>query len=286
MLEWIEILLRSLALFLLVFLLVRLMGKKHPAKMSPFAFVVYAAVAVIAALTALKIVENFILGLVALAVWALVPLALDFLAARSKTLHDLLHGRETVIIQQGKIMEESLKQVRLTADELLRDLRAKDVFSVADVEFAVLETTGDLNVLLKSGKKPITPHDIEWKVLPQAEPLTVIMDGNIINEGLTNMGLNQGWLAVELDKAGVALENVFLGQVNSSGEMYLDLFDDALQLPRPKVREMLYAGLEKAQADVTKYSLEAEGEEAQQMYGDSARRLKELLGRLRPYLLR
>ncbi len=284
--EWVEILLRSLALFLLAFLLVRALGKKHPAKMSPFTFVVYSAIAVTAALTALKVIENFIFGLVSLAVWALTPLALDYLAARSKMVHDLLHGKETVLIKQGKIMEENLKQARLTAEELLRDLRAKDVFNAADVEFAVLETTGDVNVLLKSDKKPITPHQMEWKVLPQTEPQTVIMDGNIINEGLTNMGLNQGWLAVELEKAGVALENVFVGQVDSQGELYLDLFDDAVQLPQPKVRELLYAGLEKAQADLVNFAAQVEGEEAKNMYAGNAGKLEQLLARLRPYLLR
>lgn len=284
--ESLEILLRSLALFLLVFLVVRLMGKKHPAKMTPFTFVVYSVVAVIAALTALKVIENFILGLLALAVWTLIPLALDYLAARSKVVHDLLHGKETVLIKQGKIMEDNLKQARLTAEELLRDLRVKDVFNVADVEFAVLEATGDVNVLLKSDKKPITPHHMEWKVLPQTEPQTVIMDGNIINEGLTNMGLNHRWLEEELEKAEVALENVFVGQVDSSGEMYLDLFDDAVQLPQPKVRELLYGGLEKAQADLTKYALEVEGEEVKNMYAGNAEKLNQLLQKLRPFLLR
>jgi uncharacterized membrane protein YcaP (DUF421 family) len=284
--EGVDILLRSLALFLLIFLLIRLMGKKHPAKMSPFSFVVYSVIAVITALTALKVIENLVLGLIALAVWGLLPVALDYLAARSKTLHDMLHGKATVLIKQGKINEDNLKQVRLTAEELLQSLRLRDAFSVADVEFAVLETTGDLNVLLKSDRKPITPKQLEWQVLPQAEPQTVILDGNIINEGLTAMGLNHRWLEEELEKAGVALENVFVGQVDSSGEMYLDLFDDAVELPQPKVRELLYAGLEKAQADLTKFSLEVEGEEAKNMYADQAGKVRELLQRLRPYLLR
>ncbi len=283
---WVDILLRSLGLFLAVFILVRLMGKKHPAKMTPFTFIIYTVVAVTAALTALRVIENFIFGLLGLAVWTLLPVGIDFLAARSKTVHDLVHGRETVLIKQGKIMEENLQQVRLTAEELLRDLRLKDVFNVADVEFAVLEVTGDLNVLLKADKKPITPHDVEWKVRPQSEPQTVILDGNIINEGLTNMGLNHRWLAEQLESTGVALENVFLGQVDSSGEMYLDLFDDAVQLPQPKVRELLYAGLEKSQADLMKFAAEVEGEDTKNMYAANAEKLKNIMDKLRPYLLR
>ncbi len=281
-----EILLRSLGLFLIVFLLIRVMGKRHPAKMAPFTFIVYAVVAVITALTALNIIDNFVFGVLALAVWTLVPVGVDYLASRSKTVHDLVHGKETILIKQGKIMEENLRQVRFTAEELLKGLRQKDVFNVADVEFAVLETTGDLNVLLKSDKKPVTPHDLAWKVLPQGESQTVVLDGNIIHEGLTNMGLNQRWLNEQLESAGVALENVFVAQVNSVGELYLDLFDDAVQMPQPKVRELLYAGLEKAQADLVKYALEVEDEDAKNMYAANADRLKVLLTKLEPFLLR
>jgi uncharacterized membrane protein YcaP (DUF421 family) len=281
-----EILLRSLGLFLIVFLLMRVMGKRHPAKMTPFTFIVYAVVAVITALTALNIIDNFVFGVVALAVWTLVPVGVDYLASRSKRVHDLVHGKETILIKQGKIMEENLRQVRFTAEELLKGLRQKDVFNVADVEFAVLETTGDLNVLLKSDKKPVTPHDLAWKVLPQGESQTVVLDGNIINEGLTNMGLNQRWLNEQLESAGVALENVFVAQVNSVGELYLDLFDDAVQMPQLKVRELLYAGLEKAQADLVKYALEVADEDAKNMYAANADRLKALLSRLEPFLLR
>lgn len=281
-----EILLRSLGLFLIVFLLIRIMGKRHPAKMTPFTFIVYAVVAVITALTALNLIDNFIFGVVALAVWTLVPVGVDYLASRSKMVHDLVHGKETILIKQGKIMEENLQQVRFTAEELLKGLRQKDVFNVADVEFAILETTGDLNVLLKSDKKPITPHDLALKVLPQGESQTVVLDGNIINEGLTNMGLNQRWLHEQLESAGVALENVFVAQVDSVGELYLDLFDDAVQMPKPKVRELLYAGLEKAQADLVKYALEVADDDAKNMYAANADKLKALLTKLEPFLLR
>jgi hypothetical protein len=84
----------------------------------------------------------------------------------------------------------------------------------------------------------------------------------------------------------VALKNVFVAQVNSVGELYLDLFDDAVQMPQPKVRELLYAGLEKAQADLVKYSLEVEDEDAKNMYAANADRLKALLTKLEPFLLR
>ena len=284
--EWIDILLRSLLLFALVLVLVRVIGKKHPAKMSPFSFINYAVIAVIASLTSLKVITNLAFGLVSLAVWSLIPIGLDYLSLRSKAIHDIFHGKETVLIKQGKVMEENLKQVRLTGEDLLKELRMKNAFSMADVEFAVLETTGDINVLLKSEKKPITASDLGQKVNPQMEPETVILDGNVLNEPLTKMGLNSSWLKTQLEGSGISIDNVFIGQVNSSGELYLDLFDDSIEMPQAKVKELIYANLEKSQADLTVFSKEVEGLEAKKMYSRNAERLEKIMQDLKPYLLR
>lgn len=284
--EWLDIFLRSLGLFILTFFFIRILGKKHPAKMTPFLFVNYTVVAVLTALIILKIPENMAFGLVALAVWLLLPLLFEYLALRSKAIHDLINGKETILIKQGKVMEENLKQVRLTGEELLKDLRAKNVFSIADVEFAVLEATGDVSVMLKADKKPVTPYDMEWKVMPQTEPQTIILDGNVLHDPLTELGLTRNWIQTQLESTGVSLDNVFLGQVNSAGELFLDLFNDAIQLPNPSVREMLFANLQKSQADLEKYALETKDKEAKTMFAQNAAKLASLSERLRPYLLR
>lgn len=280
------VLLRAIGLYILVFAFIRIIGKKHPAKMTPFSFVNYTVIAVITALLILGSLPSPAFGFLTLAVWVALPILGDFLAIRSKMVHDVLHGRETVLIKQGKIMEENLQQVRLTGEELLADLRQKNVFNLADVEFAMLETTGELTVLLKSDKKPVTPHDLQWKVAPQTEPQTVVLDGNILHDPLTEMGLTHNWLNIQLETAGLSLDNIFIGQVDSNGELYVDLFDDSVQMPQTKVRELLYANLEKAQADFMKYSYETQDFEAKAMYSKNAQRLDSLLKKLQPYLLR
>ena len=125
-----------------------------------------------------------------------------------------------------------------------------------------METTGDINVSLKADKKPVTSYDLGKKVAPKTESQTVILDGNILNEGLTNAGLNQDWLTTQLENKGVALENVFLGQVDSSGDLYVDLFDDMIQVPKTQVKEMLYASIQKSQADLMSFSLDSDNEDS------------------------
>ncbi len=280
------ILLRPFWFFLLVVILVRLGGKKHPAKASPLIFVNYAIIAVVVSLMATGLVVDLRPGLVALAVFGLIPVLLDHLALRSKAVHDLLYGKATVLVKQGKIMEENLKQVRLSGEELLAGLRLKNAFALSDVEFAVLEPAGDLNVLLKSDRLPVTPYSLEWKVTPRTEPQTVILDGNILNDPLAEAGLNHNWLHTQLSAMGVALDNVFIGQLDSAGELYVDLFDDAVQLPKNNVRELLWAELEKAVADLEKFALETGDGETKKMFAGNARRLRTLMDKLRSYLLR
>jgi len=283
---WIQLLLSSVSLFFLVLLLIRLMGKRNLVRMTPFRFVSYIVIAVITALMSVNIITNFAFGLIGLGVWVLLPIALDYLSLKSKRIHDIVNGKETVLIKHGKIMEESLLQTRLTGEELLGELRSKNAFNLADVEFAVMEDTGEINVFMKSHKKPVTPYDLGNKVAPQAESQTVILDGTILNESLFSLGLNVEWLGIQLETMGVSLDNIFIGQVDSSGDLYLDLFDDSVAIPQPQVKEMLYANFEKIQADLMSFALETENEAAKKMYSENAEMVKQLTERLKPYLLR
>ena len=282
--EPIYVIIRSLSLFFLVWLSIRLIGKRNISRVKPFNFMSYIVLAIVATLMSLNLID-LISGFIVLLTWLVLPIALDYLSIKSEAIHQLINGKETVLIKHGKIMEENLIQVRMNGEDLLAELRSKNIFNLTDVEFAVMEINGEINAYLKSDKKPVTAHDLGEKVAPQAEPQTVIMDGNILNEPLSSLGLNQEWLKGELTKMGVALENVFLGQVDSSGDLFLDLFDDAVEIPQPKVKELLYANLEKIQADLSTFSLQTDDKTAKGMYLRNSQKIENLLDKLRPYLL-
>lgn len=284
--NWIEIILRSASLFFLSLIVIRILGKRHPLRMTSFTFVNYLVIGIISALISIKIIENFVFGIIALLTWTGLFLALDYASMKSKTLHDLIFGQESILIKDGKVLEENLAKERLNGEELLRALRNKSVFSLADVEFAVMETSGDINVFLKSDKKPVTPFDLEKKVSPQTAPQTVILDGKIILESLSNLGLSKEWLQVELEGLGVGLNNVFIGQVDSNGTLHVDLFDDIVTPPKSQVKELLYGNIEKCHADFLSYSLETKDKKSQEMYMKNAEKLGNIMEKLRPFLLR
>ncbi|MDF2504900.1 DUF421 domain-containing protein [Clostridium sp.] len=282
----ISLLLRTIILFLLTLVIVRVIGKVNLAKVTPFKFVSYIVIAVIAASISLGLIQNIAFGFIVLATWVLLSLALDYLSLRSKLIHDFVNGRETILMKDGKVMEENLIDVRYTGEELLRELRSKNAFNLADVEFAVMESTGEVNVLLKSDKKPVTSHDLQRKVSPLSEPETVILDGNILDESLKNRGLDREWLKVQLSGLGVSLDNVFIGQVDSSGDLFIDIFDDSIQITQPQVKELLYASISKVQSDLLTFSLETNDLKMRKMYSNNANQIKKMMDKLEPYLLR
>lgn len=284
--EWILILIRSILMFLVVMTILRFIGRKQTSQMTYSDFVIGIAIGGIAALISLNMVTNLAYGLIALGVWFLMTVLVNYLSLKSKWFHDLVRGRETVLIKHGKVLEDNLKEVKYTGEELLSQLRRKNVFNMADVEFAVMEANGEVSVMLKSEQTPITPKHLEWKVASQAEPQTIILDGNILDEGLRNQGLNRAWLKVELDKLGISPENVFIGQVDSSGELYVDLFDDAIQIPKPTTKDLLFATLKKCEADLELFALATEDEVTKKMYQDLAGQLTRVITDVRVQLKR
>jgi uncharacterized membrane protein YcaP (DUF421 family) len=283
--DWLIILLKTIGLYFLTFIIIRLMGKTSPLRMTPFKFINYIIISMFIVLISLNVIDHWAFGMLALGVWVVFTVALDYLSIKSKLIHDIVNGKSTILIDKGKVMEENMLQTRMTGEELLGALRTKNAFSLGDVEFAIMEATGDINVMLKADKKPITAHDLGNQVAPQSQPQTVILDGNVIDESLSNMGLNRNWLNLQLENTGISLENVFIGQSDSSGDLYIDLFDDSLQIPKPKVKEMLYANLEKTHADLLSFALETKDETAKSMYEKNAKKLDEAIQKLKPYLL-
>lgn len=279
--EWLNIVYRSIASILFLFFLTKLIGKRQLSQMTFFEYTVGIAIGEIAGFMATDMNGSMFHGFLALCIYALFPIVLGWLALKSKKVRNVVEGKATLLIKNGKILEDNLKKERITTDELLEQLRLKNAFKVADVEFALMEPNGDVSVLLKAQNQPLTPKHLQLKLVPESEPQAVIMDGEIMDEALSTIGLNRQWLQTELEKAGVALENVFLGQVDSNGELFVDLFDDNLTPPPAQTLNMTYVTLKKCQADLELFALGTKDRSMKHIYGDHAKQLQTLLQELK-----
>ncbi|MDP1417541.1 DUF421 domain-containing protein [Peribacillus simplex] len=275
--DWIEILLRSLFFLIVLFLITKVLGKKQLSQLSFFEYVTGITIGNVGAELATKVEGNIIHGVLSILVFAIAPFIAGLISLKSKTFRDLIEGKASVFIKDGKVMEDNLKKEKYTIDELLGLLRKKDVFDISEVEFALLEANGDFSVMLKKQNQPLTAKDLNLSVAAVKEPQTIIMDGSILDEPLSTIGLNRNWLHTELDKLGVILDNVFLGQANSNGELTVDLFDDKLKVPSPQEKPLMLATMKKCQADLELFALGTESKEAKEMFSKNSEKLQKAI---------
>lgn len=283
--EWTLVILRSVFILIILFAITKWLGKRQISQLSFFEYIAGMTIGDIAAQVSTGLDSKFFHGVFAILIFAVVPFLTGILSLKNKTARDFFEGKSTVLIKDGKILEDNLKKEKYTSDELLELLRGKSAFSVAEVEFAVLEPSGELNVLLKKDSQPLTAKDIGLKVPNEKEPQTVIMDGNVLDEPLSASGHNRTWLHSELEKLGVVIENIFLGQVDSYGQLTIDIYNDKLQMPSPQNKPLLLASLKKCHADLELFSLETKSKSSSEMYSKNAKQIEKILNKV-TYLLK
>lgn len=278
-----QILIRSFFLFFALILILRVLGRRFIRGRTGWERLSGIVLAILFAAVSVNLISLQV-GIVAILTWSLLLLLTGLMMERSKLIRDLLVGKEIIVVQHGKVLEDNLKEARMTPEDFLRELRTKKVFRVADVEFAVLESDGEMNLLLKSDRRPLAPIDLGVHTEAATAPQTVLLDGKVLDEGLGNLGLSRDWLQTELEKIGILPENVLIGQVDSSGDLYVDLFDDAIRIPSPSTRRLMKAQLESVEADLMTYELETKDRKAKDLYKRAQEEIKTILKEMEPYL--
>ena len=168
--------------------------------------------------------------LIALFIFSVLTYLMRYISLKSRAARKLLAGEPVVVIQNGKVMEQSMQRSHYSTDDLLMQLRTKGVFNIADVEFAVLEPNGRLSVLLKSHKMPATREDLQLDSQYQGLSSELIMDGEIIYQNLEQNNLDEAWLIGELSKQGIkSAEDVSLAILDTEGNLYVDQKQDSIQ---------------------------------------------------------
>lgn len=224
-----EMLLRTSLSLLALLIIARILGKKQLGQLTFFHYTTSITIGSIAAQIAAQAETPFFDGLIALIWWCILTNLITIITIKSKKARVLIDDKPTIVIQNGLILESALKKNRLHMDELTMLLREQAIFSVQDVQYALLETTGKLSVFQKSSELPATKQDVKVDVTPASYiPTEVISDGQIIYENLVELELNEDWLMKKLKKQNVqSIEDVFFAQVQTNGSLYISLKDKA-----------------------------------------------------------
>ena len=203
--------LRTVVLYLLLIVTVRLMGKRQIGEMEPAEFVVTMLLANLAAIPMQDSAIPLLSGLVPILVILGLELILAAVSLQSIRMRRLLCGKPVILMQNGKILERNLQRTRVNLDELTMHLREKGIFDLSTVKFAILETNGQLS----------SARDAGIRVRETELPVTIISAGRILAENLHLAGRDGGWLEAELKRRSLTAEQVLLLTVDAAGTVYL-----------------------------------------------------------------
>ena len=205
---------RTIILYLVMILSVRLMGKRQIGQMEASEFVVAMLVADLASVPMQDNAVPLLSGVVPLLTVVGLELLLSFLVLKSVHVRRILCGKPVILIENGKINQDNLRKTRLTMDELMSHLRQKDVLDVSQVQYAILETDGNLSVFPYPEQQPASAADAKIKVKKLSLPVTIINDGVLSQEDLRRAGKNMVWLKKILGKHKARQENTLLLSVD------------------------------------------------------------------------
>ena len=224
-----EIIFRSALAFCALLILTRLLGKKQLSHLTFFNYITGITIGNIAAQfssdKSIKIIE----GLVSLIMWTLLTILVEFISLKSGSIRTLLSGEPSIVIKKGKIQPKVMSKMRLSLDHLMTMLRNNNVFSLKEVDYAIIETDGKLSVLKKQAHQTVTRQDMK---IPETKalhiPTEIIVEGKIIKRNLLEYNLSYQWVYQELKKAGVnSVKEILYAEIQSDGQLFFDKYEKA-----------------------------------------------------------
>jgi uncharacterized membrane protein YcaP (DUF421 family) len=215
--------------FGVLLLLTRIAGKKELSQTTFFDFVTAIAVGDIAAEKMSDPEQPLLPWTGAAVLWFALIIALDLLVVGNRKAAKLIEGEPTMLIENGRILENNLKTNYLSVDELMANLRKKGHFNPAEVEYAIFETDGTVTVQPKSQHRALTPKDLHLPTSYEGISREVVVDGQILHRNLMEMHLDAAWLRAELLKQGYPSEKqVFWASLDTIGKLYVDGYADSI----------------------------------------------------------
>lgn len=219
-----EMTLRTVISFVVLLIMARFMGKKQVSQLTFFHYVTGITIGSIAANLAGEAETPFLNGLYGLVLWAVLTILANYLTFKSKNIRILLDDKPTIVIQDGKILEDSLRKLRLNFNELNMMLREQSVFSMKEVNYAIFETNGNLSVMLKPSEEAATKKDVKAaSPMPKYIPTEIITDGKVQEKNMRELNLTDVWLTNQLKEQGIGRpEQVLYAEIQTDGSLHIN----------------------------------------------------------------
>lgn len=217
---------RTVILYMLAVVAVRIMGKRQVGELQPMEFIVTILLSEIVAIPMQNNNIPLLNSVISVLVLTSLAIILSFASLKSMRLRNALEGKPQVVVTNGRPDNEQLKKLRLTLDDVLAALRQKNIFSISEVKYAILETDGSLSVMLNSESRQVTPSDLKLNVAKAELECPVIIDGKKSNLFFNQCGMDNRKFKELLNDNELNINTIYLLTVDKSGNMVFIEKDD------------------------------------------------------------
>ena len=217
--ELIRVTLRALLSLITLFLVTKMLGQKQVSQLSLFDYVIGISIGNFAAEMTINLESHFLNGTLAVLIFGLVAYMISILTMKSIVLRRFFMGVPTIIIENGKLLEESLKKVKFDVNDLLEECRSCGYFDIADISYAIMEANGKLSILPKEKARPVTMEDMNLTKEDKGLCANVIIDGVVMQENLKNCNKDEKWLQKELKKQKEEQKDILLATLDKQNKL-------------------------------------------------------------------
>lgn len=211
---------RAIILYVVVLITMRLMGKREIGQLQPFELAISIMIADLASVPMSELGIPITNGIIPILALLVIYMFISILNMKSVNFRKVMSGKPSLLIYRGKIDEKVLKKESITINELQERLRVDNIFNLGDVEYAILETNGELTVIQKPEKRALTPQDLNINPDYEGIPYDLVVEGVVMHENLNSIGKNEIWLNKQLKQFDTTIENTLVATIDGKGQFF------------------------------------------------------------------
>ncbi len=216
------IIVRAIVIYILVLFVFRLMGKRQIGQMQPFELVLTLIIADLATIPMAELSVPVLHGIVPLLTLVVVHYFLTLISRNSTKFSNFISGKPVIVINPKGIDEKALRSLNITVDDLFEAIRGAGYFNLEEVQYAIMETNGTVNVLPKSDFSPVVNKDLKLKLEENSIPVTLVSEGKILKNNVNLAGVDKNFIEKFMKKAGIEkISKILVLTLNKSGTVYI-----------------------------------------------------------------
>lgn len=211
---------RSIILYMIVLIVMRFMGKREIGQLQPFELAISIMIADLATIPMSEIGIPIFNGIIPILGLLLMHITISLINLKSIKAREIICGKPRILIYRGKIDEKALKKERFTINELQERLRGNNVFNLADVEYAILETSGEVTIIQKPSKRNVIPEDLNIEPEYEGIPYDLVIDGKIMEKNLKAIGKDEKWLEKQVEKFHMRPKDALVVTIDGKNQIF------------------------------------------------------------------